>query len=152
MSALFLMLFQKSYRSNRVLLYNNDKASIIKDMNIVEIEQSHSRGKIVSQTFDRTPIEYSEFAFPRLGPENLSLATGHPAGAIHCHSVPYVAIQLPIKSLRDARTATIISSPAAPIVILFFYFHLKKSKSNQTRTLTLSSPAAPICPLCTSSG
>lgn len=69
MSALFLMLFQKRYRSNRVLLYNNDKASIIKDMNIVEIEQSHSRGKIVSQTFDRTPIEYSEFAFPRLGPE-----------------------------------------------------------------------------------
>ena len=66
MSALFLMLFQKRYRSNRVLLYNNDKASIIKDMNIVEIEQSHSRGKIVSQTFDRTPIE---FAFPRLGPE-----------------------------------------------------------------------------------
>ena len=69
MSALFLMLFQKCYRSNRVLLYNNDKASIIKGMNIVEIEQSHSRGKIVSQTFDRTPIEYSEFAFPRLGPE-----------------------------------------------------------------------------------
>ena len=63
------MLFQKRYRSNRVLLYNNDKASIIKGMNIVEIEQSHSRGKIVSQTFDRTPIEYSEFAFPRLGPE-----------------------------------------------------------------------------------
>ena len=69
MSALFLMLFQKRYRGNRVLLYNNDKASIIKDMNIVEIEQSHSRGKIVSQTFDRTPIEYSEFAFPRLGLE-----------------------------------------------------------------------------------
>ena len=63
------MLFQKRCRSDRVLLYNNDKASIIKDMNIVEIEQSHSRGKIVSQTFDRTPIEYSEFAFPRLGPE-----------------------------------------------------------------------------------
>ena len=52
MSALFLMLLQKRYRSNRVLLYNNDKASIIKVMNIVEIEQSHSRGKIVSQTFD----------------------------------------------------------------------------------------------------
>ena len=69
MSALFLMLLQKRYRSNRVLLYNNDKASIIKVMNIVEIEQSHSRGKIVSQTFGRTPIEYSEFAFLRLGPE-----------------------------------------------------------------------------------
>ena len=146
------MLLQKRYRSNRVLLYNNDKASIIKDMNIVEIEQSHSRGKIVSQTFDWTPMNILNLHFLDWAPKNLSLATGHPAGAIHCHSVPYVAIQLPIKSLRDARTATIISSPAAPIVILLFYFHLKKSKSNQTRTLTLSSPAAPICPLCTSSG
>ena len=67
--SVFNVIFQKRYRSNRVLLYNNDKASIFKDMNIVEIEQSHSRGKIVSQTFDRTPIEYSEFAFPTLGPE-----------------------------------------------------------------------------------
>ena len=59
-----------------MLLYNNDKASIIKDMNIVEIEQSHSRGKIVSQTFDRTPIEYSEFAFPNSATSSCPSSSG----------------------------------------------------------------------------
>ena len=70
-----------------MLLYNNDKASIIKDMNIVEIEQSHSRGRLCRRHLIEHLLNILNLHFLDWAPKNLSLATGHPAGAIHCHTV-----------------------------------------------------------------
>ena len=124
------------------------KQALLKTWILLRLNKATLGGRLCRRHLIEHLLNILNLHFLDWAPKNLSLATGHPAGAIHCHSVPYVAIQLPIKSLRDARTATIISSPVAPIVILFFYFlsknqnQIKRGPWHSAHQLRLSVPYA----------